>query len=103
MNGLNRYSQLLSPPLSLSQACVLRVIANGGRASETLGTGPDGFGAVVLGARSLSEVGTVGSWPREQTEAFCVSNLIHCMLDADDENIIMDLHFAVGVHTTMNM
>lgn len=78
------------------KAAIMRIIANGGRHCEKLGTGPDGFGAVVVGTRAQSEVGTVGDWPREQTEAFCVSNLINCALDADEENIIMDMHFAVG-------
>ena len=31
------------------RAAIMRVIANGGRASEKLGVGPDGFGAVVIG------------------------------------------------------
>ena len=33
------------------RAAIMRVIANGGRASEKLGVGPDGFGAVVIGER----------------------------------------------------
>ncbi|KAG1670958.1 hypothetical protein FOA52_011393 [Chlamydomonas sp. UWO 241] len=78
------------------KAALMRVIANGGRAAERMGTGPDGFGAVVVGTRALSEVGTVGSWPREQTESFCIANLIDCQLEADEENIVFDVHFAVG-------
>lgn len=78
------------------KACMMRVISNGGKAAERMAVGPDGFGAVVIGSRALSEAGTVGDWPREQTEAFCVANLINCALEADDENIIMDFHFAVG-------
>jgi len=79
-----------------SKACLLRVIANGGRASEKLGAAPDGFGAVVVGTRTMSEAGTVGKWQREQVEAFCVANLINCALEADEENIILDFHFATG-------
>ena len=71
------------------KACMMRLIANGGKACESMGVGPDGFGAVVVGSRALSEVGTVGKWPREQTEAFCVANLINCALESDDENISM--------------
>lgn len=78
------------------KACMMRVCVNGGRAAEKLGAGPDGFGAVVIGSRALSEVGCVGKWPREQMEAFCVSNLINCALEADEENIVMDFHFATG-------
>ncbi|GAX77204.1 hypothetical protein CEUSTIGMA_g4650.t1 [Chlamydomonas eustigma] len=78
------------------RAAMMRVIANGGRAAEKLEVGPDGFGAVIIGTRALSEVGCVGDWPREQTEAFCVSNLINCALEGDEENIIMDFHFAIG-------
>ena len=27
---------------------------------------------------------------------FCVDNLISCAMDADDENIFLDLHFVIG-------
>ena len=80
------------------KACMMRICVNGGRAAEKLGAGPDGFGAVVVGARALSEVGCVGDWPREQMEAFCVCNLINCALEADEENIVMDFHFATGAN-----
>eukprot|EP00983_Pelagomonas_calceolata_P028004 878640-Pelagomonas_calceolata.AAC.3 len=32
------------------KSAIMRLIAPGGRASEKMGVGPDGFGAVVLGA-----------------------------------------------------
>ena len=31
-----------------------------------------------------------------QVELFCISKLINCMLDADEEFVYMDCHFAVG-------
>ena len=46
--------------------------------------------------RTLSEAGTVGDWDREQVELFCLSHLIHCMLEPDEEFVSMDFHFAVG-------
>jgi hypothetical protein len=60
------------------------------------GTGPDGVGVVSIGARALSESGTVGSWQRSQVELFCISKLINCVLESDEEFVCMDLHFAVG-------
>lgn len=32
----------------------------------------------------------------EQVELFCISKLINCLLDADEEFVYMDCHFAVG-------
>jgi len=77
------------------KSAIMRLIAPGGRASEKMGVGPDGFGAVVLGARALSECGIMGPWGREAIEVFCVTHLITCALDADEENIMMDFHFSV--------
>lgn len=47
-------------------AAMLRMVAAGGRALEGSGAGPSGTGAVSIGARTLSESGTVGSWRRDQ-------------------------------------
>ncbi len=33
-----------------------------------------------------------------QVELFCISKLINCMLDADEEFVYMDCHFAIGEH-----
>jgi hypothetical protein len=51
---------------------------------------------VGVGTRTLSESGTVGRWPREQVELFCITKLINCVIDADEEFICMDIHFAIG-------
>ncbi len=51
---------------------------------------------VSIGTRTLSESGTVGGWRREQVELFCISKLINCMLESDEEFICMDFHFATG-------
>lgn len=56
-----------------------------------------GYGSVAVGVRAVSESGTVGSWEREQMELFCISKLINCMIDSDEEFVIMDLRFAVEV------
>eukprot|EP00983_Pelagomonas_calceolata_P028003 878640-Pelagomonas_calceolata.AAC.2 len=37
----------------------------------------------------------MGPWGREAIEVFCVTHLITCALDADEENIMMDFHFSV--------
>lgn len=37
----------------------------------------------------------MGEWGREAIEVFCVTHLITCALDADEENIMMDFHFSV--------
>lgn len=60
------------------------------------GIGPAGVGVVSIGARALSESGTVGSWQRSQIELFCISKLINCVLESDEEFVCMDLHFAIG-------
>jgi len=31
-----------------------------------------------------------------QLELFCISKLINCLLDADEEFVFMDIHFAIG-------
>lgn len=51
------------------RAALLRLIAPGGRAAEKMGAGPDGFGSVVVGTRTLSEAGTVADWRRDQVRA----------------------------------
>ena len=33
-----------------------------------------------------------------QVELFCISKLINCLLDADEEFVYMDCHFAIGEH-----
>jgi len=81
------------------QAAMLRVIVEGGRAWEA--AEPDvesgkGAGAVAIGARALSESGTVGDWERGQVEMFCLGKLINCVLESDEEFISMDFHFAVN-------
>jgi predicted Zn-dependent peptidase len=78
------------------KAAMVRVVAAGGRAREPCSIGPNGVGSVSVGTRTLSESGTVGRWQREQVELFCISKLINCILEADEEFICMDFHFAVG-------
>jgi predicted Zn-dependent peptidase len=78
------------------RGAMVRVVAAGGRAREAPGAGPAGHGAVAVGTRALSEAGTVGPWAREQVELFCISRLINCVLEADEEFVAMDFHFAVG-------
>ena len=76
---------------------MVRVVAAGGRALEERGVvGPDGHGVIAVGTRTLSESGTVGDWDRAQVELFCISRLINCVLEANEEFICMDFHFAVG-------
>lgn len=58
--------------------------------------GPGGASVVAVGTRTLSESGTVGSWDREQVELFCISRLINCSLEADEEFLSMDFRFALG-------
>ena len=48
------------------RGAMLRVVAAGGRALEAPAAGPSGVGAVSIGARTLSESGTVGAWRRDQ-------------------------------------
>lgn len=78
------------------RAAMLRLVAPGGRARESEGVGPAGAGAVAVGTRALSEVGTVGRWRRDQVELFCISRLITSQLECDEEFVFMDAHFAVG-------
>lgn len=35
-----------------------------------------------------------------QLELFCISKLINCLLDADEEFVFMDIHFAIGKANT---
>jgi len=78
------------------RAALLRMIAPGGSCMDKLGAAPDGYGAVTVGMRTLSEAGAVGKWDREQVMVYCVSNLINCAMEADEENLCVDFHFAVG-------
>lgn len=79
------------------RGAMVRLVAAGGRAEEGRGVvGPDGHGVIAVGTRTLSESGTVGSWSREQVELFCISRLINCVLEANEEFVCMDFHFAVG-------
>lgn len=79
------------------RGAMVRVVAAGGRALEPAGVvGNQGQGVVAVGTRTLSESGTVGTWSREQVELFCISRLINCVLEATEEFICMDFHFAVG-------
>ena len=79
------------------RAAMVRLVAAGGRALEEKGmVGPRGHGSVAVGTRALSESGTVGEWEREQVELFCISRLINCILEANEEFICMDFHFAVA-------
>ena len=63
-----------------------------------MSVGPNGAGVVSVGVRTLNESGTVGSWNREQVELFCISKLINCVLEPDEEFALLDFHFAVGKH-----
>ena len=65
------------------------------------GSGPGGPGSVGIGTRTLSESGTVGTWRRAQVELFCISKLINCVLESDEEFICMDFHFATGACEVM--
>merc|ERR1712078_874468 len=50
----------------------------------------------VVAIRALSESGKVGQWSRQQVELFCVTRLINCVIEADEEFLCMDFSFAVG-------
>jgi predicted Zn-dependent peptidase len=78
------------------KAAMLRVVANGGRAMERIEVGPEGLSSGVVGVRALSESGKVGQWSRQQVELFCVTRLINCVIEADEEFLCMDFSFAVG-------
>lgn len=38
----------------------------------------------------MSESGTVGECSREEVEMFCLSHIICCVMDQDNENIFID-------------
>lgn len=78
------------------QAAMMRLVSSGGRCREGVGAAPDGNGSVIIGTRTLNESGRMGEWARPQIELFCISKLINCMIEADEEFISMDFHFAVG-------
>lgn len=81
---------------------VMRLVVPGGRARETA----EASGSVAVGMRTLSEGGTVGTFAREQVELFCVSNLINCVLEADEEFLCMDFHFTLrdgGMRSTFEL
>lgn len=93
-NGITvNYRQTDNEP----RGAMVRVVAPGGRALEQRGVvGPHGHGAIAVGTRTLSESGTVGEWDRAQVELFCISRLINCVLEANEEFVCMNFHFAVG-------
>eukprot|EP00899_Mesostigma_viride_P019537 jgi/Mesvir1/27585/Mv07330-RA.1 len=74
------------------QGGMMRMVAAGGRSLEAEGES----GSVSIGSRALSESGAVGHFSREQVELFCVSQLVNCVLEADEEFLCMDFHFSVG-------
>eukprot|EP00249_Psilotum_nudum_P024970 c29336_g1_i1 orf=853-4701(-) len=81
---------------------VMRLVVAGGRARETT----NASGAVAVGVRTLSEGGTVGGFTREQVELFCVSHLMNCVLEADEEFLCMDFHFTLrdgGMRATFQL
>ncbi|CAD7695599.1 unnamed protein product [Ostreobium quekettii] len=78
------------------KSAVMRMVVPGGRFCDKLEMGPDGLGASAIGTRALSESGTVGKWSRDQTELFCVSRLINCVLEPSEEFLVMDFNFPVG-------
>jgi len=88
------------------QAAMIRVVASGGRGVEKAMAASSGLGAVALGTRALSEVGAIGKWERQQVELFCVSNLIHFVLETTEEFVVLDFHFAStggGIRAVMEM
>ncbi|KAI5599663.1 hypothetical protein BDE02_02G211200 [Populus trichocarpa] len=76
---------------SESRGGVMRLIVGGGRAAES----SESKGAVVVGVRTLSEGGRVGSFSREQVELFCVNHLINCSLESTEEFICMEFRFTL--------
>lgn len=78
------------------KSALMRMVVPGGRFCDKLELGPDGLGASSVGTRALSESGTVGRWNREQTELFCVSRLINCVLEPSEEFLVMDFNFPIG-------
>ena len=48
--------------------------------------------------RTLNEAGTVSDWSREQVELFCISKLINCVLEPDEEFVFLDFHFAMRMY-----
>ena len=48
---------------------------------------------IGVGVRTLNEAGTVSDWAREQVELFCISKLINCVLEPDEEFVFLDFHF----------
>lgn len=55
----------------------------------------NGAGVIGVGVRTLNEAGTVADWSREQVELFCISKLINCVLEPDEEFVFLDFHFAM--------
>ena len=82
------------PPPLTHQSCSV----TGGRANNGEGIGPSGAGVVGVGVRTLNEAGSVGPWSREQVELFCISKLINCVLEPDEEFVFLDFHFALRKH-----
>eukprot|EP00927_Polykrikos_kofoidii_P077199 TRINITY_DN74169_c0_g1_i1.p1 TRINITY_DN74169_c0_g1~~TRINITY_DN74169_c0_g1_i1.p1 ORF type:complete len:1468 (+),score=168.81 TRINITY_DN74169_c0_g1_i1:121-4524(+) len=70
----------------------LRLLLPGGRSADR----PDEVGAAMVGTRTISEAGAVGSFSREQIELFAVSNLTSIHLDLSLEFLVVDATFSVG-------
>ncbi|KAF9601664.1 hypothetical protein IFM89_021716 [Coptis chinensis] len=70
---------------------VMRLIVGGGRANEK----SESRGDVIVGVRTLSEGGRVGTFSREQVELFCVNHLINCSLESNEEFICMEFRFTL--------
>lgn len=79
----------------INTSCFYCHAVTGGRANNGEGVGPSGAGVVGVGVRTLNEAGTVGQWAREQVELFCISKLINCVLEPDEEWVFLDFHFAM--------
>ena len=52
---------------------------------------------VTIGTRALSESGAVGNFAREQIELYCVSELVNCFLDTDEEFLYLDCSCSSGL------
>lgn len=78
--------------------CFLRMVSWPGLTSALwMQVGPAGAGVISVGTRALSESGAVGNFAREQIELFCVSELVNCFLDSDEEFLYLDGAFSSGL------
>ena len=83
-------------------SAVMRINALGGRFVEPQDPGPAGCGVIGVGARAISEAGAVGGLTRQQLELFSISQLFHCMVDADDESLFFDCTFTPSESTALD-